>query len=323
MRQALQHGVALITALLIVAVAATAAALLIGQQQLQIRRAANVFYSDQAYLYALGAEAWAMRVLTDDANDNDFDSLTEDWATVLPPLDIPGGTLAGFITDLQGRFNINNVIREDRVDGLSLERLQRLLDYVGIETSVAQAVVDWVDSDIEASGAEGAEDDYYLGLERSYRTANRLMVSPSELRLVRGIQDEALEILTLGPPLEEGGRGPPMIMTVPERTAINVNTAPIGVLVAIGLSESAAQDVVADREEEPFEQIEDFLRHPAVTDIELLREEGQTDELGVSSEYFLVSVQVDIQRARIFMYSVLSRNQDGMIRVLMRSQGAL
>lgn len=318
-----QYGVALVTALLIVALAATAAALLIGQQQLQIRRAANVFYSDQAYLYALGAEAWAMRILTDDRKNNDYDNLNEDWATVLPPLDIPGGTLSGFITDLQGRFNLNNLLVDNKLDGVTLERVQRLLDYVGIQTSVAQSIVDWVDADIEASGAEGAEDDYYLGLERPYRTANRSMASPSELRLVRGIEEEAFEFLTLGIPLEDGGRGSPMVVALPERTAINVNTAPVGVLVSIGLPEAAADEIVSDREEEPFEDIGDFLGHPALEDIELLRQEGQTEDLGVSSSYFLVYAQVEIARARVFLYSVLSRDQDGMIRVVMRSQGAL
>jgi general secretion pathway protein K len=318
-----QHGVALVIALLIVALAATAAAALVGQQNLQIRRAANVFYSDQAYLYALGAEAWAMRVLTEDRQENDFDTLGEDWATVLPPLDVPGGTLSGLIVDLQGRFNLNNLIRDDKLDGLSLERLQRLLDFAGAPTSVAQSVADWLDSDIEASGAGGAEDDYYLGLERPYRTANRAMASASELRLVRGIEEEAFEVLTRGRLLEEGQRDTPLVIALPERTAINVNTAPAGVLVAIGLPEAAADQVVADREEEPFERVEDFLSHPSVSDVELLREEGQTDDLGVVSDFFLVYVQVEVARARVFLYSVLYRDQDGMISVVMRSQGAL
>jgi type II secretory pathway component PulK len=95
------------------------------------------------------------------------------------------------------------------------------------------------------------------------------------------------------------------------------------VLVAIGLPEAAADQVVADREEEPFERVEDFLSHPSVSDVELLREEGQTDDLGVVSDFFLVYVQVEVARARVFLYSVLYRDQDGMISVVMRSQGAL
>jgi general secretion pathway protein K len=149
------------------------------------------------------------------------------------------------------------------------------------------------------------------------------MASASELRLVRGIEEEAFEVLTRGRLLEEGQRDTPLVVALPERTAVNVNTAPAGVLVAIGLPEAAADQVVADREEEPFEQVDDFLSHPSVSDVELLREEGQTEDLGVTSDYFLVYVQVEVARARVFLYSVLYRDQDGMMSAVMRSQGAL
>ena len=199
-----QQGVALVTALVIVALTATAAALLINQQQLHIRRSANLFNSEQAQQYVLGAEAWAMRTLSQDRLDNDVDSLNEDWATVLPPIDIPGGAVTGYIVDLQGALNLNGLLKSGKVDAIALERTQRLLGYAELDGgSVVQALIDWLDANIEPAGPGGAEDDFYLGLEQPYRAANRPMVSISELRLVRGVTDEAYIRLVLQNP-EQG-----------------------------------------------------------------------------------------------------------------------
>lgn len=54
-----QTGVALITAMLVVALASVAAVAMTSRQQLDIRRTGNILHADQAYLYALGGELWA------------------------------------------------------------------------------------------------------------------------------------------------------------------------------------------------------------------------------------------------------------------------
>ena len=86
-----QRGVALITALLVVAIAATAATALARQQQLAIQRSSNVLNAEQAWLYALGAETFAHQVLRRDAEDGDSDHPGEGWATLVPPTAIDGG----------------------------------------------------------------------------------------------------------------------------------------------------------------------------------------------------------------------------------------
>jgi len=47
-------------------------------------------------------------------------------------------------------------------------------------------VVDWIDTDVDALIPDGAEDDYYTGLDTAYRAANAPFASVSELQLVKG-----------------------------------------------------------------------------------------------------------------------------------------
>ena len=90
-----QRGVALITAVLVVALAAVAAAAMTTRQTVDVRRAANVMDADQAQLYLLGAEAWAAQVLRRDLKDNKTDSFDDDWAVVLPAQTVEGGAVSG------------------------------------------------------------------------------------------------------------------------------------------------------------------------------------------------------------------------------------
>ena len=58
-----QQGVALITALLVVAIAAVAAVSMASRQQLDIRRTGGLLHGEQAWAYVNGAETWARAVL--------------------------------------------------------------------------------------------------------------------------------------------------------------------------------------------------------------------------------------------------------------------
>ena len=126
-----QAGVALITVLLIVFLASVTAASLATLQQLAIRRSSVLQHQQQARLYTLGLEQWAMVILARDRQDNEIDHPGEEWANLPLLLPVEGGELTGRLTDLQGCFNLNNLWRtapgesqpnpdtgdEDRPDG--------------------------------------------------------------------------------------------------------------------------------------------------------------------------------------------------------------
>ena len=70
-----QQGIALLTALFIFSLVAIAAVSMAERQSLDIRRTENMLHYDQAYMYALGGEKWAVRLLIDEDDDKNIDTL--------------------------------------------------------------------------------------------------------------------------------------------------------------------------------------------------------------------------------------------------------
>ena len=98
-----QRGVALITALLIVALATTAAAWMTNQHQLSIRRSGNIINGDQAYEYALGLEMMAIIMLNEDFKDpdNKTDGFSDLWAVEVPPLPVYYGLVFDYVAGIR------------------------------------------------------------------------------------------------------------------------------------------------------------------------------------------------------------------------------
>lgn len=294
-------GVALISALIVVALATTAAATLTASQQLGLRRAENLIGRDQAWQYLVAAEEWVGMLLRRDAEETQTDHLDEPWAQSLPPLPVDGGSLSGQLTDLTGLLNLNEVVTGDgKVSTVHQERLRRLLQALELPTELLDPLVDWIDGNDEPFSPAGAEDTYYLGLEKPYRTANRPLASTSELLLLRGIDVETFDKLS------------PFVSTLQETVPINVNTAPLEILMALGLERADAEAVVETR---PFDKIEDFNQMDVVKKAQV-----SPDGLVVNSTFFLLKAQANIGRASIRQYSTLRRDE-GKITIVSRSLG--
>ena len=223
-----QRGVAMITAILIVALA-TILAVHVGYQAfLDQRRTASAFSYDQGLEVAFGAEAWVADVLQKDARQsNKTDDYTEEWAMRIPPLPVDGGEIVGQVDDMQARFNLNSLVKWDptkneyATDLPAVERFKRLLEFLKLEDKWAGIIADWIDSDIDAGMPDGAEDPVYTGLTPAYRTANMPITRSSELLALSGFG------------LERYQRLEPYVTALPIGTPVNVCTAHPVVLDAI------------------------------------------------------------------------------------------
>lgn len=103
-----QRGVALITVMLIVALASIIAAQMTTRLQTQMQRSTNISFNQQAYWYALGAEAFTKRVLIKAFKDEpDITHLEQIWATEGSNYPVDFGEISGEITDLQSCLNLN------------------------------------------------------------------------------------------------------------------------------------------------------------------------------------------------------------------------
>ena len=164
-----QRGIALLTAILVLALAVIAATSISANHQLSIRRTENVVFGSQVWSYLHGGETWAKVVLARDLDDNNsYDHVSEAWATELPALPLPGGYISGKIEDEQSKININNLLAGSDPDPLSRIRLEALFALLDLDSTLIQAVIDWIDPDVNAIPPNGAEDDYYTGLEYPY-----------------------------------------------------------------------------------------------------------------------------------------------------------
>lgn len=302
-RHRAQRGVALITALLIVALAVIISSDAVWEHQVDQRRAAALFWGDQAFLYALGAEAWAGRILIEDAKDSDNDHPNEIWATDLPPLPIEGGTVDGALVDLQGRFNINNLVDADgATNPEEVARFERLLDALGLERRWAMLTADWLDRDIDPNFPDGAEDSTYMGIDPPHRTANLPVTSVSELMSLPEMPPEAFELLR------------PHITALPRGSRININTATGPVIRSLtdGLSDGDALAIIEGRPDGGYEDL-------AELDTQL-----PADALlgvGTASRYFRAVVRVNVGTADLTMYSLLDREGPESVRTLLRTFG--
>ena len=301
-----QSGVALITALLVVAIVTVIATGMATRQQLDIRRSGNVLDHDQAYMFALGVETWARSILIQDRRDNTVDNLSEIWATELPPLSVEGGNVSGRIVDMQGRFNINNLVKDGKPSPMDVLRFERLLKSLELNSTLSQAVIDWIDGDSETISGDGAEDSEYLGHTPPYRAANNIINSVSELRLVKGFTTDAV------------GRLEPFLSALPAYTHININTAPpeIIMILADDLTEADAESMIEDRGKKGYADIQKFITSPTIKSRNIL-----ADGLGITSDYFTVNAVARFSKGQVRLLSLIYRTADNKAQTLIRAQG--
>ena len=276
-----QRGLALITAVLVVAIVATVAASMGLGQQIWLRQAQNFNDRAQAEKMAQGALHVAMLILAEDAkkNNNSTDDLTEDWARDLPPFSAQGGATTIKILDAQGRFNLNSLMEPGGVVTRpgEIAVFKRLLESLALNPELTDALLDWMDANDQPTLPAGAEDIYYLTLPAPYRTANKPLQSVDELRLVRGFDAKTVDLLR------------PYVTALPPQTnAVNINTAEarvLSVLFSPPLSLATAQELVERRNKD---------RNPFKNPGELTtRASGKSPAVipGVKSNYFYVEVQ--------------------------------
>ena len=309
MSRARQRGVAVITAVLLVAMATVLATRIGTRSAVDLRRAANLMAQEQGFQVALGAEAWAAEILRQDAESNQEDTLAETWATPLPPLPVDGGSVEGQVEDMQGRFNLNNLVKPDGTpDTVAVEQLQRLLERLQLETKWAQVLVDWIDPDTIRSYPDGAEDGEYLLQQPTYRAANTYVTSTSELMALPEFGVDRYRRLA------------PYVAALPTGTKLNACTASGFVLdsLAPDVTEFGTdpQQLLRNREKGCFPTVLDLAAALGDTQWQAVK-----DRIEQKTSWFRVTTRVAIGPTQLTLYSLLERNPGGASRPVLRSFG--
>lgn len=225
-----QHGVALITVMLVFIVASTLTMAMLSRQRLDAQRTANLLQQSQALQYALGAEELARQVLAGDARaQRDADHLGQGWAGLRSGVPVEHGSLVFFVEDLQGRFNLNTLISRSEEP---VQRFRQLMKVLHIETDLLPALFARIGS---------AENPHPLP-------------SVQSLRDLPGMTPEIFNALL------------PNVAALPQQQPLlNVNTAPLPVLKAYFPREAELKAFLARRAKKGFVTQEELAALGAAT----------------------------------------------------------
>lgn len=286
-----QRGVAIVLALGVVALAAmVATAMMVAQSTWARQSELGADHVQARALVRVGVD-WTRALLSDDKRASNVDHLGEPWALQLPAVPLDNGSLSGRIEDQQGRFNLNNLVREGKVDWVQLEHFRRLLSLLGLPAALAETLADWMDADSETQPG-GAEDEVYLALQPPYLTANRPLIDLAELAMVRGFDDMVRLRLSA------------FVSALPVLTAVNANTAAPEVMAALvdGLTLEMAHGLIEKRKQAYFRDRADFMNQlPAGMVV-------AKDAFSFSSDYFLVQIRVTIGTSQSRGTALLARS---------------
>lgn len=240
-RQRRQRGAALLTAMIIVTLVATLASSMIWQQWRAVQVETAERARAQSAWILTGALDWARLILREDARSGGADHLGEPWAVPLAEArlstflaadrdnaeDAPEAFLSGAIADAQARYNLRNLIDQNKVLPAELQVLERLCETAGVSSSVAARIATGL---LEASQADSESAEAPL------------------------MPHSVAELVWLDIDADTVQRLAPYVVLLPARTPVNVNTASREVLAAVidDMDLASAERLVQVRQRTPF-----------------------------------------------------------------------
>lgn len=322
-----QKGVALITVMLIVALIAILATQMTARLQLQMQRTTNIGSNQQAYWYAMGAEAFAKSVLKQSFEDNaEVTHLGQMWAQGETSFPVDFGEITGEITDLHSCFNLN-ALRTDNGDNnntakksparSAFEELLIALNIEGVGSFeaeyMADALTDWLDENASITGSGGAEDNDYAAKEFPYLAANNYLASISELRVIEHFTVNVIDKL----------KDYACVLPNSNLQKINLNTIaqdqPEILVAMLGISQNDVTQALSARGEEGFTSVDEFFNLSELSKAKIAEETKQ--QFGVTSEYFKLKATASFNNSYFALNSIMKVDNKNNIRVISRIIG--
>jgi general secretion pathway protein K len=266
-------GAVLITVLVVVFIVMAIITNITVKNYRVIRRLNNQNIKQQANSILLAGINFGRAGLATSGATAKFDSLTDIWAQPLPKTKfLDDILLSGYISDEQGKFNINDLVTNGNVNPLVLQQFTQLLSALNIPSGMASNIALYMASPQNQSNIMSQ---YTTGAP-AYRPAGRPLIDLSELMLVKGMQASWVFKLSRhvsvipqfidysGLNLSESGttQKPPAIRLGTQAPTsgmnVNVNTASPEVISAkSGIPLPVAQRIAAQRNNVPFKTTQD------------------------------------------------------------------
>jgi general secretion pathway protein K len=295
-----QTGAAVVTAMLVVALATSVVVTLFVRESVAMRSIENRLALSQTRWIERAVVDWAKVILRSDAATGTIDHLGEPWAvpvaeTRLDETVTAGArigdqrrpaTLSGQLVDAQSRLNLAALVQSGQPSALHLTAARRLFVLLDLPESLADAVAQRLTRS-QPRSVDG----------RAVPAEQPPLIRLAELVSVPGFDAAIVEriepFMTIVPQLPES----------PAATQVNLNTAPAEVLAAIvpDMDLAAARRFVERRRETFFRDLDDAAQ----------RIDGRPvlpqAMLGVGSAYFLLRGVIRFDRVEVASETLLSR----------------
>ncbi len=224
--------------------------------------------STRAYYLAKGGVRVGRIILREDKNGYDaYNDPAELWSQGLSNFPVGDGFVTVVVEDLGGKLDINGLLLGTTADNVVKERFNRLFDNLGLPVpeDLTAALIDWIDTDPDTYDKTGlgAEEDYYLQLEKPYAPKNGPLDSLEELALVRGFTPDVIRLIT--PHITVHGESKDQ----KKKYMVNVNTASAEVLISLAedMDRETAEGIIAFRDIEPIRDAAKFNEVPGLDKI--------------------------------------------------------
>jgi general secretion pathway protein K len=335
-----ERGVAIISALLVVALSAILVSGMLWRQQVQIRRIENQRLLSQAQWVARGALDWTRLILRSEGDTSAgitylgglwgvpiAKTRLSDFLGQIGEVRAEQGAatyLSGSIEDAQSRFNLRNLVATPApgVTQISAEQMaayQRLLVSLGLSGQLAKVTALQMRAGLSQSatrfqtgsgtgsvpqvgGGGGMSSGNFSSQPGIEDGDDNVAVAPLLMTSV----DSLLDIPGYTP--EIVARLRPFVTVLPTTTAINMNTASAEVIAAVvpGMSVSQAQALVARRQTVFFRNVGDVQLALSAAGVQSVSIDP--NQFDVNSSYFLVHGSVQHERAEVDRTTLVYRD---------------
>lgn len=283
-----QRGVAIIAALMVAALVASVAGLLMLRQQRALQQLEIRKETAEARAATWSVLQLVRLTLRDDARAGQPDHLLKPWAVPIPEIKIENGAMSGRLLELNGRFNLANLLNKaGQLNPAGVAAYQKLLVNLGLPLNLSDALLKHLQS---------------KAILEAGKSRILPLVDVSELTQVPGYSIELVRQLE------------PSIVALPVQTTLNLNFVSAEVLSAWvpKLTVSAAEQALAKRRSKYFETPADFVQQLPKE----LQSDVPTALLSVNSQFFWADMGARFGKVFLQHRALLDRSQAEMPTVL-------
>ncbi|MEI7049232.1 MULTISPECIES: type II secretion system minor pseudopilin GspK [Pseudomonas fluorescens group] len=308
--QSNQQGMAIISALLIAAVVAVIAAGMLTRQSVSTRALEADQQRVQGRWLLHGGLEISRQLLWDARQRDPLTRLDQPWAQRLNAQGFEGR-----LEDEQGKFNLRNLVANERVDEAQVQAFQRLCELIGISAGLSQRISQRVIGSYpyllnpqiaENTASKNAFDSGRATSPNASRKPQNpklpMLRSVDDLRSVEGVNEAVI------------GKLAPYLTVIPATTWLNGNTATAPVLAAYvpGLSLERAQALINERDAGRwFINRGDFVNRLRMPNLELT-----SVKVGITSDWFRLRGEARRDQRRVSLDALLHRSEDRLPQVI-------